>query len=352
MTVTETYKNANGKESSRILYCRQALDTTKTLEHTIIGGSATLAGATVKKTDTSPNGTLYYTKSDSDASNSLLFNSNTRQDGKYYDYSTGYIISTTDDLNTGGVKTITVSYIPGKDLPALTATVNITIKETAAETIEESIAAPVFDDVKDGDWYYTYVTDICKKSLMKGVSETHFNPGGELTRGMVVTVLYRLAGQPETSAESPFTDLTEDWYVKAVNWAYSEGIVTGKTETEFAPKANITREQLVTMLYRYAVKNGTSVSGSDAAEPSKYSDWHKISGYAIEAMNWAAGTKIINGMTDTEIAPEGYAEPRPVCGNNNPLQRSERAGKLTYINCIMNIEEAIKCFRMMKSWAL
>lgn len=303
MTVTETYKNADGRESSRILYSRQVLDTTQTLEHTIIGGSTTLTGATVKKTDTSPNGTLYYTKTDSDASSSLLFNSNTRQGGKYYDYSTGYTLSASDDLSTEGVKTITVTYIPGKDLPPLTAATTIIIKEAAKDTRP----APVFDDVKDNDWYYTYVTDICKKSLMKGISDTQFNPGGELTRGMVVTVLYRLAGQPETSAVSPFTDLTEDWYVKAVNWAYSEGIVTGKTDTTFAPKASITREQLVTMLYRYAVKAGISTSGADIGASAKYSDWKRISDYAVEAMNWANGANIINGMTDTEIAPEGYA---------------------------------------------
>lgn len=129
LTVTETFVNAKGANNTRTLFSRQGLDMSQTLEHTIIGGANTVEACTVKKTDTSPNGTLYYTKQGSEVTKCLGANKNTYLDGKYYDYSTGYTLSTTDDLDTPGEKTITVSYTPGDGYTPLTSTVTITVND-------------------------------------------------------------------------------------------------------------------------------------------------------------------------------------------------------------------------------
>jgi uncharacterized protein YjdB len=137
LTVTETFVNAKGNNNTRKLFSRQGVDTSQTLQHVIIGGGSTVATCTVKKTDNNvPNGTLYYTKVGTDITNCLTANKNTRQSENYYDYSTGYTLSTTDDLNTPGAKTITASYVPGYGLAPLTTTfdiavANMTLDQTA-----------------------------------------------------------------------------------------------------------------------------------------------------------------------------------------------------------------------------
>ncbi len=158
-----------------------------------------------------------------------------------------------------------------------------------------------FTDLDNTQWYHEGVDFVLENGLMNGMSETEFAPNGTLTRAQVVTVLYRLEGQPETAGlANPFTDVAADqWYTDAIVWAASEGIVKGMTETLFAPNQSITREQLVTILYRYA--------GAGAVEEdflNGYADAASVSEYAVEAMNWAIATGVIEGVSKTELSPK------------------------------------------------
>ena len=145
---------------------------------------------------------------------------------------------------------------------------------------------------------------VLENGLMVGMSETKFEPNGQVTRAQLVTILYRLAGEPSTEGmKNPFGDVAEAaWYAEAVIWAANEGIVKGVTETTFAPNAAVTREQIAAILYRYA--------GAEAVEEDhlkNFSDADKISGYAVEAMNWAVAEGLITGMGDGTVAPKATA---------------------------------------------
>ena len=164
-----------------------------------------------------------------------------------------------------------------------------------------------FDDVDTGDWYYEAVEYVYENGLMNGVASDEFSPNATLTRGMMVTILYRLEGEPAVNYALPFDDIDGDeWYAEAVRWAASEGIVNGVSDTEYAPNANITREQLATMLYRYA-----QYSGMDAVDLreniSGFADADSVSEYAVQALNWAVGEELVNGMGDNTLAPQGNA---------------------------------------------
>jgi len=310
LTVTESFKNANGNTSTRTLYSIQGVDTTKTLTHTVVDSDGT-----VRKTSTSPNGTLYYTKTASDESTCLRSNNNTRGDSSYYDYSTGYTLSTTDNLKISGTKTITVSYVPGNSLAALETTFTISIPSsddsddsvsTGGVTTPAAEETP-FNDVSEDDWYYAYVQEAYEKGYMQGTSDNDFDPDGQMTRAMVITVLYRLAGEPATDGTSADTSLTQDWYKDAVSWAYGEDIAKGTGDNTFGPDLSITREQLVVFLYRYAQAQGMDTSYASGTKALDYDDWQTVPPYAQDAMRWAVESGIIEGMTESNIAPQGTA---------------------------------------------
>ncbi len=146
-----------------------------------------------------------------------------------------------------------------------------------------------FSDCKD-KWYHEAVDYAVANSLMNGVGEGKFDPSGSMTRAMIVTVLYRAAGSPEVAEPSTFTDVLEgQWYSDAIAWAQDNGIVNGISETEFAPMANVTREQIAAILWRYV--------GSPEAEAdlSSFKDVGSISGYAVDAITWAVSEGILNG---------------------------------------------------------
>ena len=159
-----------------------------------------------------------------------------------------------------------------------------------------------FSDVKAGSWYHEAVDYALKAGLMNGMGDGKFDPDGSLTRAMLVTILYRAEGSPNVSGKAnPFTDVKSgQWYTDAVIWAAHEGIVNGMTETTFAPNLKITREQIATILYRYA--------GSPKTDGSldEFSDALTVSPYAIDAMTWAVEEGIINGM-DGKLAPKDNA---------------------------------------------
>jgi len=155
-------------------------------------------------------------------------------------------------------------------------------------------------------WALDAIKYAYEKGLMNGVEDDKFAPDATLTRGMLVTVLYRMAGAPEVSGEGKFADVAaSDWYAAAVKWAADNGIVDGISDTAFAPKANITREQLAAMLYRYAMGKGL-VKADAAADLSVFADAASVSPYAREAMQWAVAVGLVNGM-DGKLNPQGLA---------------------------------------------
>lgn len=168
-----------------------------------------------------------------------------------------------------------------------------------------------FVDVPEGCWYDEAVQFVYENGLMNGTSATTFSPELHMSRGMIVTVLYRLEGSPETSGQMPFEDVPAKYYYHdAIAWSYENGIVNGVSGTQFAPDADVTREQLVTIFYRYANAKGYGTVGMGDLENSRvnhYRDVDDLSNYARNAMVWAEGRGIIKGMTDTTLEPQGSA---------------------------------------------
>ena len=163
-----------------------------------------------------------------------------------------------------------------------------------------------FRDVSKRDWYYDDVVYVYRKGYMDGMSSTRF--GGELntTRGQIVTILWRLTGEPRATKRNPFTDVSSSqYYYDAISWAYDAGVVDGFDAHTFKPDQNVTREQLAAILYRYAEYMNLSTSGS--AYLSKYRDADKIANWAYDAMAWANYRGLINGTSATRIDPKGYA---------------------------------------------
>ena len=163
-----------------------------------------------------------------------------------------------------------------------------------------------FTDVKTTDWFYKEVCYVYDEALMQGTSATTFNPNGRTNRGMIVTILYRLEGEPAFMNDNVFTDVKSgSWYEKAVVWANSKGIVKGYGNGKFGPNDSITREQLATIMYRYANYKGYDVS--KAADLSGFVDSGKIVSYARDAMKWANAAGLINGVGASKLDPKGYA---------------------------------------------
>ena len=164
-----------------------------------------------------------------------------------------------------------------------------------------------FTDVKETDWFYKDVMYAYAKGLMVGTSKTTFGPEDTTTRGMIVTILYRLEGSPEVDPGS-FTDVdAAAWYGAPVAWAEDHNIVAGYGNGKFGPMDAITREQMVSILYRYA--NYKIMPGMEkAGDLSAFKDHAKISPYAEKAMSWAVGSGIISGMDKNTIAPQGNAK--------------------------------------------
>lgn len=163
-----------------------------------------------------------------------------------------------------------------------------------------------FRDVSKRDWYYDDVVYVYRKGYMDGMSSTRF--GGELntTRGQIVTILWRLTGEPRATKRNPFTDVSSSqYYYDAISWAYDAGVVDGFDAHTFKPDQNVTREQLAAILYRYAKYMNLSTGGS--AYLAKYRDADKIANWAYDAMAWANYRGLINGTSATRIDPKGYA---------------------------------------------
>ena len=180
-------------------------------------------------------------------------------------------------------------------------------KDEADENIPEEEVGSRYDDFADLDpngWYRSYVEYMLENKYMDGISDSCFDPDGTVTRAQLVTILYRIAGAPTTAGLSnPFTDVKGgSWYYDAVVWAAAGGIVNGVTDDHFAPDSNITREQLAVILYRCS---GASSPAENAL--NAYSDKGDISSYAVDAMKGAGGSNIMNGLSETRLAPGATA---------------------------------------------
>ena len=162
-----------------------------------------------------------------------------------------------------------------------------------------------FEDVHHaGHWATADVDYVYINGLMNGTSETHFSPDVPLTRAMLVTVLYRLEGEPATNRSIPFADVDMGaYYADAVSWAKQIGIVNGVSETEFAPNDNITREQIAAIMHRFAQYKGIDVSIGENTNILSYKDFDDISEYAISAMQWVVGSGLIRGRTESTLNP-------------------------------------------------
>lgn len=170
---------------------------------------------------------------------------------------------------------------------------------------EENQTFP-FLDVVDTSWYYAAVKYAYEHKLFGGTSATEFSPEATMTRGMAATILYSLEGSPAVSAKSPFSDVADgQWYAKAVTWAEENGIVGGIDSESFAPEAGVTREQLAAILYRYAQYKKYSVSVGEDTNILSYEDALQISPYAVSAIQWACGSGLMTGRTQTALAPVG-----------------------------------------------
>lgn len=195
--------------------------------------------------------------------------------------------------------------VDGKSVGAVTTyTVD---KLTVSTRIEVEFTNGVlpFTDVREADWFYDDVVYAYENGLFSGTSDTTFSPNASMTRAMLVTVLYRLEGQPTVSGRSGFSDVKlNSYYEDAVTWAADNGIVNGTGATTFSPNANVTREQMAAILYRYAQykQYGTTASAS----LNGFSDAAKVSAYAKAPLSWAVAEKLVNG-SEGRLLPTGNA---------------------------------------------
>ena len=164
-----------------------------------------------------------------------------------------------------------------------------------------------FLDVSRTDWFYYDVRYVCENGLMNGTSRNRFSPYGTATRGMLVTILYRMENEPRCFGSAAFSDVKPGaYYEKAVVWASQNNIVSGYTDGTFRPDAPVTREQLASILYRYTLYRGQDVSAGETTSLTGYGDAQAVSNYALPAMRWACGTGFLQGANG-KLNPSGLA---------------------------------------------
>lgn len=224
-------------------------------------------------------------------------------------------------LTAAGEGTLTVTDANGKSV-ALTdlgsgkytfkmpsAKVSVGFKTTADQPCDGGKDCPSapFTDVDTAKWYHLSVDYVLTHKMMNGVSSRAFAPNANLTRGMLVQILYNLEGKPKGTAAN-FLDVQADaWYAEAVGWAASNKVVTGYADGTFRPNAAVTREQAAAILYRYAQSKGIDVSVGENTNILSYVDVQQASEYAIPALQWAVGAGVLNGKNGGRLAPTGTA---------------------------------------------
>ena len=168
------------------------------------------------------------------------------------------------------------------------------------------VARLPFTDVKTSDWFYSSVDWVWRNGLMNGTSANLFTPNSPTSRGMIVTLLYRLAGSPEAPQWSPFADVSPSlYYAEPVAWAAWNGIVTGYSASSFGPRDPVTREQMAAIFYRYAQFRNLDLSATGSL--SGFSDAARVHTYARTAMAWANAVGLITGKGGGVLDPAGLA---------------------------------------------
>lgn len=172
--------------------------------------------------------------------------------------------------------------------------------------IDASSDAEHFSDIGKNDWFYSSVNYVIQNKLMNGTSNTTFSPHDYMTRGMFITVLWRLEGEPIINDDLLYDDVSEyEYFCMPITWATSNKIVNGYSKVSFGPNDCITREQLVTMLYRYSKYKGSNVHSDVSLKI--FSDEKAVSEYACQPFQWAVGNNLVTGVTTDILAPERYA---------------------------------------------
>ena len=174
-------------------------------------------------------------------------------------------------------------------MPASAVTVGVSYAKA-----DETPSKTTFNDVSANDWFASAVDYVTGKGMMNGTADNTFSPKANTTRGMLMTVLARHAGEDTTGGSV--------WYEKGMNWAKANGVSDGTN-----PQVNITREQLAAMLYRYAQNKKYDVSVGEDTNILSYTDAQTISQYAIPAIQWACGAGVMNGKSGSKLDPKGYA---------------------------------------------
>ncbi|NTV90435.1 MAG: S-layer homology domain-containing protein, partial [Clostridiales bacterium] len=162
-----------------------------------------------------------------------------------------------------------------------------------------------FKDMSPDDWYYYYVAYGVDKGIISGTSATAFSPDASVTRGMIITMLWRMADKPLMRTSAGYTDLKEEWYRDAANWAAANKIVDSAAGGRFGPSDAITRSELVTLIYRFNYYKGLVGNEQDASILKPYTDAGTLTGDALAAMRWAVGEELIKGRTATTLVPQG-----------------------------------------------
>ena len=165
-----------------------------------------------------------------------------------------------------------------------------------------------FTDAGSGDWYYEDVLYVYNRGLMEGTGEHSFSPDGAVTRGQIVAILWRLAGNPVVNFAMDFTDVTEEtWCAEAIRWAAAEGIAQGFDDGSFGQDRVVTREQLAAFLYREVQRQGGGFTGMWYF-PLNYPDMEELGAFADEAMHWCVMTGVLQGTADGRLAPKDTAD--------------------------------------------
>ncbi|MBQ2297342.1 MAG: S-layer homology domain-containing protein, partial [Ruminiclostridium sp.] len=243
------------------------------------------------------------------------------------DMDNGSVVSSAKSASKGSTVTLTVTPDQGYELADLTVTdksgkeLTLTQKGDGVYTFTmpaskvtvsadfQEIQVPAsqlpFTDVAEKDWFYDGVSFVYEKGIMNGLTATTFGPSASTTRGMVVTMLWRMEDQPQAQSGAAFADVKEGaYYAQAIDWAAENGIVNGTSDTTFAPDQSVTRQQLAAILYRYSQYKGYDVTAQ--GDLTTFGDWEQVSDYAVEPMEWAVGSALIQGIDDN-LVPGGSA---------------------------------------------
>ncbi|MBQ9932233.1 MAG: choice-of-anchor I family protein [Ruminiclostridium sp.] len=243
------------------------------------------------------------------------------------DMENGSVTASSKSAAKGSTVTLTVTPDEGYELADLTVTdksgkeLTLTQKGDGVYTFTmpaskvtvsadfQKSEAPVsqlpFTDVAEKDWFYDGVSFVYENGIMNGLTTTTFGPSAATTRSMVVTMLWRMEDQPQAGSDAAFADVKEGaYYAQAIDWAAENGIVNGTSDTTFAPDQSVTRQQLAAILYRYSQYKGYDVTAQ--GDLTTFGDWEQVSDYAVEAMEWAVGSSLIQGIDDN-LVPGGSA---------------------------------------------